>query len=437
MARSTQLKACFIIFCLSFGITAYSPLAKWVFTPNNLVNGKINDLSSYSNTPFQKSEGSIASSDVTCKGLHTYKDTSNAFYYGTVSAITSSTVEFGVSIWMSSQGNGVPFQIVTALDRSSEYSIWFKNPEIYVFQLYGGKTEVPISQGKWVFLVFNFVKSQDIWTWTVISPEFSTFSLTSYGIPGNIIKIAWGSDAYFYEIQLFIKGAINSPIVTLYDSSDANYDATTSTCLASCTNYCHPDVGCLSSAACPCPTLCKCPADDGVCSSCNDPNSVLANKCQCKTNYALEGLTCVLKYPLDCAQWTSDKVCTQCNPNFFLYNSGSSISCLACDSCTSCNASPTCFKCTDLISQAGNSCRVDSIGYKLSFVSPNIIVDFAYPLAKALKISSLQAATTNNQALATTTWEIHSQTVSQLQIRTDLTLSQLPIKLNFSFEQDD
>ncbi|CAG9324019.1 unnamed protein product [Blepharisma stoltei] len=98
--------------------------------------------------------------------------------------------------------------------------------------------------------------------------------------------------------------------------------------------------------------------------------------------------------------------------------------------------SSTCFKCTDLISQAGNSCRVESIGYKFSFVSPNIIVDFAYPLAKTLKISNLKATTTDNQAIATTTWQIHSQTASQLQIRTDLILSQLPIKLNFNFEQD-
>ncbi|CAG9323956.1 unnamed protein product [Blepharisma stoltei] len=437
MASSTQLKACFIIFCLSFGITAYSPIAKWVFTQKNLVNGKIKDLSSNSNAPFQKSQGSIATSDVTCKGLHT--NNSGSFYYGTASAITSSTVEFGVSIWLSSQGKGTPVEMKTGINNDSKYYVWFEffYPWTYIFQASeGGSKQVTITRGNWIFLVFYFVKSLSVWTWTVISPEFSTFSLTGSSNPGNVIKIGQNAEANFYEIQFFIKAAINSHIVTLYDSSDATYDATTSTCLASCTNYCHPDVGCLNSNPCSCPALCICSANDSVCTSCKDPNGVFENKCQCKTNYVLQGLTCVLDSPPDCALWTPEKVCTQCNPNFFLYNSGSSTSCLACGSCTSCNAIPTCFKCTDLISEAENSCRVDSIGYKFSFASPNIIVDFAYPLAKTLKISNLKATTTDSQAIATTTWQIHSQTASQLQIRTDLTLSQFPIKLSFSFEQD-
>ncbi|CAG9320629.1 unnamed protein product [Blepharisma stoltei] len=433
MGRSTRLKACFIIFCFSFGIAAYSPFAKWVFTPNNLVDGKIKDLSSYSNMPFRASGAGeiIATSDVTCKGFHTYSQ--NGYYSGIASAISWSTAELGVSIWMSLQGNGIPVSLYPYLTTFKDQILIFKTP-------YNKIKEVPISQGKWIFLVFYFIKIQTLWTWTVISPEFSAFSLTDITSPGNTIIIGWNIDADYYEIQVFKKATINSSIVTLYDISDATYDATTSTCPASCASYCQPEMGCLSSTTCPCPALCTCSTNDGVCSSCNDPNGDLANKCQCKTNYALEGLTCVLSNfyadsPLNCALWTAEKVCTQCNPNFFLYNSGSSTSCLACDSCTSCNASPTCFKCADVISQSGNSCRVYSVGYKFSFVSPNIIVDFAYPLAKTLKISNLKA-TTDSQDIATTTWQIHSQTASQLQIRTDLVLSQLPIKLKFSFEQE-
>ncbi|CAG9320637.1 unnamed protein product [Blepharisma stoltei] len=393
MGRSTRLKACFIIFCFSFGIVAYSPLAKWVFTPNNLVDGKIKDSSSNSNEPFaEDTYGIIATSDVTCKGFHTYSRT--AYYYGTASAISSSTVELGVSIWMSLQGNGYPVSIGPSNEYSLPYSTTFKDHTILVFKTPSDEIkEVPISEGKWIFLVFYFVKIQTLWTLTVISPEFSAFSLTDTYGPGDKIIIGMYIDADYYEIQVFKKATINSSIVTLYDNLDATYDATTSTCPASCNTYCHSDVGCLSSTACPCPALCTCSANDGVCSSCNDPNGDLANKCQCKTNYALEGLTCVLSNfyadsPLNCALWTAEKVCTQCNPYFFLYNSGTSTSCLACDSCTSCNASPTCFKCTDVISQVGNSCRVDSVGYKLSFASPNIVVDFAYPLAKTLKISN-------------------------------------------------
>ncbi|CAG9320634.1 unnamed protein product [Blepharisma stoltei] len=434
MGRSTRLKACFIIFCLSFGIAAYSPFAKWVFTPNNLVDGKIKNLSSNSNEPFAGNGELISTSDVTCKGLHIAS--SEAAYSGTASAISSSTVEFGISIWTSLQGNGDPGYIARYLISMSLYQTALKD-QILVFKTPSYELKkFPISQGKWIFFIFYFVKIQFLWTWTVISPEFSTVTLTDAYDPGNIIIIGWNIDADYYEIQVFKKATINSSIVTLYDISDATYDATTSTCPASCASYCHPEMGCLSSTACPCPTICTCSANDGVCSSCNDPNGDLANKCQCKTNYALEGLICVLKSPPNCALWTAEKVCTQCDPNFFLYNSGSSTSCLACDSCTSCNASPTCFKCADVISQSGNSCRVYSVGYKFSFVSPNIIVDFAYPLAKTLKISNLKATTTDNQAISTTTWQIHSQTASQLQIRTDLILSQLPIKLKFSFEQD-
>ncbi|CAG9320638.1 unnamed protein product [Blepharisma stoltei] len=439
MGRSTRLKACFIIFCLSFVIATYSPFAKWVFTPNNLVDGKIKDLSSNSNEPFAGDGNIIATSDVTCKGFHIYSRT--AFYWGTASAIPSSTVEFGVSIWMSLQGNGYPVYIARLYSDMTSYYTEFKDQILIFRTTEDEKKEVPISEGKWIFLVYYFVKIQSLWTLSVISPEFSTVTLTDAYEPGKLIMIGNIIDAYYYEIQFFKKATINSSIVTLYDNLDATYDATTSTCSASCNTYCHPDVGCLSSTPCPCPTLCTCSANDGVCSSCNDPNGDLANKCQCKTNYALEGLTCVLSNfyadsPLNCALWTAEKVCTQCNPSFFLYNSGSITSCLACDSCTSCNASPTCFKCTDVISQVGNSCIVDSVGYKLSFASPNIVFDFAYPLAKTLKISNLKATTADNQAIATTTWQIHSQTASQLQIRTDLILSQLPIKLDFSFEQD-
>ncbi|CAG9324021.1 unnamed protein product [Blepharisma stoltei] len=228
MASLTKLKACFVIFCLSIGITAYSPIAKWVFTPNNLVDGKIKDLSSNNNEPFQTSWGSIAESEVTCKGLYRSRN-SGAFDYGIVSAITSSTLEYGVSIWMNLQGgsdaNPTP---VGMIDSSGYFTYYVKiiygDPTNYNFWRRGdkiGKT-VPISPpGKWIFLVFYFVKSLSVWTWTIISPEFSTLILTHTIYPGNEIRIAYHIIGYYYEIQFFKKASINSPIVTLYDSSDA------------------------------------------------------------------------------------------------------------------------------------------------------------------------------------------------------------------------
>ncbi|CAG9320631.1 unnamed protein product [Blepharisma stoltei] len=145
---------------------------------------------------------------------------------------------------MSLQGNGDPVYIKRYYNAMKLHQATFKD-QILIFSLsYGQKEEVPISEGKWIFLVYYFVKIQSIWVWTVISPEFSTVTLFDDYEPGNTIIIGNYIDADYYEIQFFKKATINSSIVTLYDISDATYDATTSTCPASCASYCHPEMGC-------------------------------------------------------------------------------------------------------------------------------------------------------------------------------------------------
>ncbi|CAG9336157.1 unnamed protein product [Blepharisma stoltei] len=171
---------------------------------------------------------------------------------------------------------------------------------------------------------------------------------------------------------------------------------------------------------------CACASQGGsVCKKCNDGYKLNADSCSpvCSSN---------------CVTCSSKDVCTQCNSGYFLYDeSVTKTSCVSCaDSCNSCTTSPICFECADLIVQDGTSCRVDKVGYQLSFDSPDAVIDFAHPLSKTVAFNSF-TATKGQAVIPTGSWSVKSSTVSQIKIQTDLDVSQLPIDVVFSFTQND
>ncbi|CAG9329813.1 unnamed protein product [Blepharisma stoltei] len=193
-------------------------------------------------------------------------------------------------------------------------------------------------------------------------------------------------------------------------------------------------------------------SDDGMCITCPsdkifactnggtslpncDMSSSDSSVCvKCKPFYESQGGTCVKICPQNCSDCSSKNICTICDSGYFLYDSNGKTTCISCvDSCTDCEPNPNCFICASLVVQDGSTCRVDSVGYEISFSDPFIIIDFAHSSSKILTLASLEAFTISNQNIATTNWFISSRSDSQLQIQTDnVRESDLPINLKIS-----
>ncbi|CAG9324113.1 unnamed protein product [Blepharisma stoltei] len=243
----------------------------------------------------------------------------------------------------------------------------------------------------------------------------------------------------------------DSPLThcSLVRGTDPNYCTKCSTgyisdgaggCIQSQLQYCDvaSDAGtcttCSSGAAFSCASCnaintisnCACASQGGsVCAICNDGLSLIAGICSlaCSSN---------------CATCSSKDVCTQCNSGYFLYDeSATKTSCVSCaDSCNLCTNSPNCYKCADLVVQDGSSCRVDKVGYQLSFDSPDVVIDLAHPLSKTVGFDSFTASK-GQVSVPTGGWSIKSSTVSQIKVQTDLDETKLPIDITFSFKQNE
>ncbi|CAG9329811.1 unnamed protein product [Blepharisma stoltei] len=161
---------------------------------------------------------------------------------------------------------------------------------------------------------------------------------------------------------------------------------------------------------------------------------------KCKPNYQNKGGICYeSNFYLVCSENCSDcslkNICTICDSGYFLYDSNGKTTCISCtDSCTDCEPNPNCFLCADLVVQDESWCRIDQVGYKISFSNPFIIIDFAHSSSKILTLASLEAFTISNQNIATTNWFISSRSDTQLQIQTDnVREADLPINLKISY----
>ncbi|CAG9319120.1 unnamed protein product [Blepharisma stoltei] len=178
-----------------------------------------------------------------------------------------------------------------------------------------------------------------------------------YSKPTGTVALGFGYGvrAYLYEISWFSRFTLssNSNQITLFDSS-GNLKYLDGTCTVTCPDsWCHPTQKCLGLAT--------------SCSSCDSTG--------CKACWTNKDPTtfCNTDCPPICARCLSSTVCSRCNSGYFLYDKSGATSCvgnfyLACiDSCDSCTTTPDCFYCANSIAQDGLTCRVDSIGYQLSF----------------------------------------------------------------------
>ncbi|CAG9336175.1 unnamed protein product [Blepharisma stoltei] len=183
------------------------------------------------------------------------------------------------------------------------------------------------------------------------------------------------------------------------------------------------------------------------CGSCNAinlfPNCACASQegsfcVKCNDGYIVKAGSCSKDCSSNCEDCTSKDVCTQCKSGYFLYDeSATKTSCVSCaDSCNLCTNSPICFECADLIVQDGSSCRVDKVGYQLSFDSPDAVIDFAHALSKVVAFDSFTAKK-GEVVVPTGGWSVKSSTISQIKVQTDLDVSQLPIDVTFSFKEID
>ncbi|CAG9329821.1 unnamed protein product [Blepharisma stoltei] len=193
-------------------------------------------------------------------------------------------------------------------------------------------------------------------------------------------------------------------------------------------------------------------SDDGTCISCPSnkifactnggtslPNCAVSSSdssvcVKCMPSYKNQGGICVEMCSENCSDCSSKNICTVCNSGYFLYDSNGKTTCISCaDSCTDCEPNPNCFMCADLVVQDGDTCRVDSVGYEISFSDRFIIIDFAHSSSKILTLASIEAFTIDGQNIATTNWLISSRSDTQLQIQTDnVREADLPINIDLS-----
>mmetsp|Transcript_23739 Transcript_23739/g.23512 ORF Transcript_23739/g.23512 Transcript_23739/m.23512 type:complete len:273 (+) Transcript_23739:555-1373(+) len=264
--------------------------------------------------------------------------------------------------------------------------------------------------------------------WSIFSPSLATLDKTSSGsntfymIPGGYLSFGNSVAGYYYEIQVFKRVSRSSAadlLITLVDKDGYSYAATTSTCPNTCYTYCYPDYGCLSTTTCQCPLIYNCDST-GTPTSCKDSTLDVKTACQC---------------PLNCAECSSKTVCTQCNSKYYLHDKSGGTECVSCTaSCNSCEPDAACYECANSVVKDEGNCRVDSVGFQVSFSYPYIVLNFAHPLERQLTVGNLVAKTADGTIVPTTGWTIDaSSTSSQLKVKTTLNQSQLPISLNLKF----
>jgi len=253
----------------------------------------------------------------------------------------------------------------------------------------------------------------------------------------------FGKSVYAEFHSVYISKSIfykNAELRELYSTGPDNIsNKLTRVCDYDCyDDVCTESNNCVSSLI-----LCLCPSTD--CDSCTQIGRDGSMQCTaCKSGFSFKNHHCcsnTLTNSLDCEplSGTSSILCAE---GYFLYDNGSgTTSCISCsDSCTSCNPNPQCFNCAKVITQDGSTCRVDSVGFQISFSSPNIIeLDFASALKTGLTINSISAKTDSSSSttIPTTGWTLNTclAGAKQCTIKTDLTANKFPIVVDMAFNQ--
>ncbi|CAG9316657.1 unnamed protein product [Blepharisma stoltei] len=412
MARCNQLSALVLILCLSLGHTAYSPWARWILTNKWLDSGKIKDSLGTAPDIVRSDSSPITSSSCTCSSYQAKSTETYNIVADFTSAVSASPSEFGISIWVyfDSTLNSKPFSFDFGPSENPPYykgSSSSDNGKITFTFADSLSTidnsidfDVTVDTGKWLFFAFYWAKPASDVTWSIFTPSLATVektsssSSTAYVMPGGYLSFGSSVAGYYYEIQVFktvSRASTTDLAITLADANGVSYAATTSTCSNSCSTYCYPDYGCLSTTACQC--------------------------------------------PLNCADCSINTVCTQCNPDYYLHDTSYGTECISCTaSCNSCEPDAACYECALSVIKVEGMCRVDSVGFQVSFSYPYLVLDFAHPLNKPLTVGNLVAKTADGTAVRTSDWTIDaSSTLSKLKVKTSLTQSQLPISLDLKF----
>ncbi|CAG9336353.1 unnamed protein product [Blepharisma stoltei] len=305
---------------------------------------------------------------------------------------------------------------------------------------------VPLN--KWCFIAFHFKDNSGIITLEVLLTGIDLISKTStdFIMPNGKFNFGYKIKGKFHRVILTKSATINASFdtITLDDGSNQDVIAapcTPGTCIDS---ICPQSFGSLTGNICLSSLQYCTTCDANGCTTC-DPDSARdeGTYCQnCKDN----GTTNELKNYHCCAKASHCVECsvksTQCDLcviGYFLYDSPTSKSCLSCaDSCTNCQPGPECYTCAETVTQTGTTCRVDSVGLRVSVDIPNIVFDFAYPLSTGLSKSSFKATSNSGSDIPTSGWTFSGCTTGLKQCKIlapNIQESDLPIALDFDFTQ--
>ncbi|CAG9325538.1 unnamed protein product [Blepharisma stoltei] len=325
--------------------------------------------------------------------------------------------------------NGVYYKDTSATDPSNNFSF-----------------KIPINE--WIGIAFNFQESNSVVTLNILITTKGKISITSDANSLATFKLPEG---YFF-LSNSVNGIISHAFIAesaVFEGSEyrelktgvpgsQNWSKETTICTADCADdVCDFSNSCTSSY-----TLCGCLTSQ--CDSCSEPARDPSQYClKCVSRHSFKNHHCCsddLANCLDCSP-LSGTICTLCEAGYFLYNNGlGTVSCISCaDSCTYCSPNPQCFLCSSLIVQAGDTCRVDSIGYQIGFSKSNIEIDFANALTTDFTLSSITAYSDASPSTPLTTigWTLNEckAGATQCSIKTDIKESQLPISLDLEFNQ--
>ncbi|CAG9336350.1 unnamed protein product [Blepharisma stoltei] len=309
---------------------------------------------------------------------------------------------------------------------------------------------VPLN--KWLFIAFHFKDNWSTKTLDVILTGTAKISKTSaaFIMPGGRFYFGKSIKGKFHRVVLAKSADISGApydTITLNDGTDPSIIAAPCSPAGTCIDSICPQnfkslTGsmCLSSlqycTSCSQYACLTCDPDSAreklyYCQACKDDGTINELKnyhCCAKANHCAE---CSVK----------NTQCDVCETGYFLNDDSvaSTTSCLSCaDSCTTCEPGPECYTCAQAITQTGTTCRVDSVGFEVSFDGQNIVLDFAHPLKTGLSKSSFTATSNSGADIPTGTWTITGCAAGSKQCKVNAPSVQetdLPITLDSDFAQ--
>ncbi|CAG9315936.1 unnamed protein product [Blepharisma stoltei] len=420
-----------VLFSISSG-KVFTPYIRWILNTNGVNSGdntKIKDSLGGNLVLYEKNSNPISAS---CGST----DMSSLELLGDFSTLSLSEVAIGIWFFQSddTSSDKYPFSFIHDMNSyGKDFSVRSDTGSYYAFfqddnSNQNNDDDMTISDvlNQWVFITFYWTGAAGDITWDIYlkTQIFNKKGSNPVYVMPTIINLG-SFTGFIYEVivckSASFSGSVIPYAITLADDAGTNYIAiSTTACSASCTSDCHPKYGCLSSSDCQCPVACSSCAS-GVCQGCTETYRTQSTDCLCFEN---------------CPSCDSNTVCNHCDAGYFLKtDSDSNLRCFSCaSSCHDC-IDGECYQCADFVVQDSGACRLDSVGFQISFSYPNIIIEFANPLKSALTKDNFSALDKNDNIIDITNWVIDSSsTLSITVIKTEnVKDSDLPITVDFSF----